>query len=657
MDFFSTQDQARLKTRNLVGLFGLAVVLVVLSVWVAVELIFFGLGSKFESMAQEGPWFDPERFFVVVAATLIVIVTGSLYKSLALKEGGAAVARMLGGTPIDPNTRDAAQRRLLNIVEEMAIASGLPVPTVYLLKDEEAINAFAAGLTTSDAVVAVTDGTMRKLSRDELQGVIAHEFSHILNGDMRLNLRLMGLLHGILVIALIGYWILRSMRFSGGGRKKGGAGAILLFALALLVVGYVGVFFGRWIKSAVSRQREFLADASAVQFTRNPAGLAGALKKIGVRKDGSTLKSPNAEQASHLFFGEGVGKTFFQMFSTHPPLEERIRRLEPDFTGSFEVTATGLEEELPGAVSQLSTGPTPLDARSRDRRPLDPARVAADVGTVGADHLRYGQRLLANVGNELTDHVHEPSSARAIVFCLLLDARPAVRTVQIEALERGSEPVVLSEREKLQPLVDQAPREMRLPLVDLALPALRRLSPAQFKEFNQTVRTLVSADGRIGLFEFTLHAVLLRHLAPHFQPARSQAIEHRSPSELAEPLAVVLSAFASYGHADPQMAIQAFARGAAELQMALGYQAEAEAELARVDRSLRILRTAAPAIKRQVVAAAAATVAYDHMVTVDEGELLRAVADTLDCPMPPFLPGERLAETPAAAEAAEPPSA
>jgi len=294
MDFFERQDQARRSTRRLIAYFMLAVILIILSIYIAGITIFFGFNVNAD---PELPfqWWNPDLFLWITGATLCVVVIGSLYKIFALSKGGEVVARWLGGRLIDSSTSDPQERRLLNVVEEMAIASGTPVPSVFLLEEEKSINAFAAGFTPADAVIGVTRGTLQILSRDELQGVIAHEFSHILNGDMRLNIRLIGVLNGILVIAMIGYVILSGTRTSSSRKNGGGAAAILAFGAALLVIGYVGVFFGKLIKSAVSRQREFLADASAVQFTRDPDGIAGALKKIGGLAHGSRIQNPKAE--------------------------------------------------------------------------------------------------------------------------------------------------------------------------------------------------------------------------------------------------------------------------------------------------------------------------------------------------------------------------
>lgn len=324
MEFFEAQDRARRKTRLLVLLFILAVLAIIAIVYIVVYILTARRGAPVMGI-------DLALLGIVAGGVIVLVGSGSGFRISQLRRGGPAVAELLGGKQVDPETSDPAERRLLNVVEEMALASGLPVPAVYVLEDQEGINAFAAGHTPEDAAVAVTRGALEILNRDELQGVIAHEFSHISNGDMRINVRMMGLLFGLLLLAVVGRILLGVG--PAGGRRRGGDGRIALIGLALIMVGFIGVFFGRLIQAAVSRQREYLADAAGVQFTRNPRGLAGALRKIrdseGMGGPGGRIWNPHAEEANHFFFARGVGGLISGLFATHPPLEERIRRLDP----------------------------------------------------------------------------------------------------------------------------------------------------------------------------------------------------------------------------------------------------------------------------------------------------------------------------------------
>ena len=644
MDFFQHQDQARKASRLLLLYFGLAVIAIVLSVHFAVSFLLMWVSSN---TTEPFDWWQLDRFVVFAGGALLVIAAGSLYKIWRLSDGGHTVARLLGGRPIDPNTSDPAERRLLNVVEEMAIAAGLPVPTIYLLDHEEGINAFAAGFTPQDAVLGVTRGTMGILKREELQGVIAHEFSHIFNGDMSLNLRLMGVLHGILVIALIGYFILRStVRAASSNRKGGAALAVLpLLGLTLVVIGYVGVFFGRVIKSAVSRQREFLADASAVQFTRNPHGVAGALKKIGGLAQGSLVMSPHAEQASHFFFSDGklgkvrmalAGKSHFDFLSTHPPLADRIRRIDRSWNGVY-------PKVEPVAFSELEPKAAAGDKRAAEIFTALPAQLTALIGTLNQAHLDYSQKLLSEIPERVRSAVHDPSAARGVLLALLTSREPEVRRKQFQQLA-GPDELLLRETQELAPLLESSPREMRLPLLDLALPALRRLSPAQYQEFMKHVEGFVRADRQIDLFEFTLTHVLKRHLEPSFSRTRPPTVEFYALPALRKECAVLLSAVAHAGHQEPEARKRAFAQGAKELNgLSVSLLPLEQAGLVGVRDSLTKLERLSPKLKKEIMRAFIATSAFDSTITVGEGEVLRVIADSLGLPMPPFLPGQKIA--------------
>jgi Zn-dependent protease with chaperone function len=669
MNFFEQQEEARRSSRKLVGLFAMAVALIVLAVYLAIALVITWAGDE----APLDVW-NLAVFGWVAAFTLTVITVGSLYKIAALRSGGQAVGRLLGGRPLQPNTRDLKERRLLNVVEEMALASGMAVPSVYVLDQEKGINAFAAGFGPRDTVIGVTRGCLDLLSRDELQGVIGHEFSHALNGDMRLNLRLMGLLHGILVIAMIGYWILRSTSSgssssssSSSSSKKGGGGQIAILGLAFMAIGGIGVFFGRLIKSAVSRQREFLGDAAAVQFTRNPSSIAGALKKIGGLEAGSRITNSHAEEASHFFFGNGMGKGFSakldDMLATHPPLQERIKRIEPNFDGTMPKVDAGAvsqaqqqaakAEEAGGFVPGLApraAAPAPAAPPAAPPPPrtvdVDPGRIALTVGTLDQEHLDLAASFVARLPSALREAVRDPSGACAVVFGLLLDRDPALRRRQLDELQAAVVPAVHEETVKLWPALEQCPVEARLPLVDLGLPALRRLSEPQYRVFRAAVEGLIAADAKLSLFEFTLQRILLRHLEPHFRPARPPVVAYGSLRAVSRQTSLLLSILAHAGQAQPERAAQAFASGAqhlADTRATPSLLPFDQCGLADLDRALTTLVQASPAMKRRLIEACAATIAFDKRVTIQEGELLRAISDALDCPMPPFLPGQAVA--------------
>jgi Zn-dependent protease with chaperone function len=637
MDFFEQQAKAHRKTKWLVIYFVLAVTAMILAVYVAAILIFSGVQShQYYRYGQGQPQFsawNAQIFFGVTIAILAIVGFGSAYKTMSLSAGGSAVSELMGGRLINSNTNDPNERKLLNVVEEMSIASGVPMPQVYVMDEENGINAFAAGHKPGDATVTVTSGCMRLLTRDELQGVIGHEFSHILNGDMRLNLRLMGIIFGILCMAIIGRILLQTMR--GGGRR--GQNPLPLLGIVLLIVGYIGVFFGRLIQAAVSRQREFLADASAVQFTRNPDGIAGALKKIGALSEGSRVRAPEAQEASHLFFGDAVGH-FLGIFATHPPLIERIRRIDPAFEGDFSRVRVGTVE--PHRTEDRT--PTTLRPRvgpGREGLRFSPTRVVSHIGMVEPQQLAYASAVLTSLPGPLKTLAYEPFGARALVFALLIDQKSeAVRAAQLQRLATYAEPALRRQVEEVLPLAHSLTPELRLPLVSMVVPTLRRLSRDQFESFAAGIRELIQADNDVSLYEYAMHRLLLRYLAPHYGYAPPSRSPVRSASVLIEPVRHVLGALAHIGSAQPADAARAFAMGI----QALGWPEvdpslpPRNLDLQALDQALDVLDAAVPLLKRQILGACAACIGADGRVTVEEGELLRAVADALGCPVPPL---------------------
>jgi len=637
MDFFEAQARAKQRTSRLVVLFSLAVLGVIAASYVAAIV-----GLSYTTNGQ--PWWDFQVLTFVTFGTLILVGLASLFKWLQLRDGGRAVAEMVGGRRVDPHTTDLKERQLLNVVEEMAIASGVPMPSVYVLPDEEGINAFAAGLTTSDAVVAVTDGTLQKLTRDELQGVIAHEFSHILNGDMRLNLKITAIIFGILVIGLIGRGVLYSMRYTrvrSDNNKNGGAAVIVVLGagVALLVIGYAGYFFGRLIQAAVSRQREFLADASAVQFTRNPGGITGALKKIGGYALGSSLQSSKSAQIGHFFFAQGFRSNFGGLWATHPPLPERILAIDPSFDGQYfnppEVVDVS-QKSWAEATDDVSTPWAGFAPASKSVPSQNAHAIITSVGTLTAANVANAQTLLDAAPAVLREAVRVPASASALICGLLLDpdAEPRARQ-QALITQHGGASLAAAVAALDAPLRDLRP-EARLPLVLLSLPSLHDLPAAELSRLLDTLDELVHADGRVTTFEFALQKVLSHHLALGKAP-HAPGDEIYSFQAVERELALVLSCLARSAADDEAGAAQAFAAGANQLRLLEGRLAllsPAECSFERLDAALDRLAQGSLPIKQRLLTAGAHVITADGAVRVSEVELLRAFASALDCPMP-----------------------
>jgi Zn-dependent protease with chaperone function len=657
MDFFAQQDKTRRKTKLLVFYFILAVAAIVVACYFVGLIVFNAAQSHHYHYGEQTPglvlW-DPRLFFGVTVGVLAVIFIGSAYKTNELAGGGGSVATLMGGRLVNSNTTDPDERKLLNVVEEMAIASGVPVPQVYVLNEERAINAFAAGHTTSDAAIGVTRGCIQMLSRDQLQGVIGHEFSHILNGDMRLNLRLIGIIFGLLCIATIGR-VLLSTR-SGSSRDRN---PLPIVGLALVVLGAIGVFFGRLIQAAVSRQREFLADASSVQFTRNPGGLSGALQKIGQYGYGSRLESEHAPDMCHMFFGNGLGEPFFGLLATHPPIPDRVRAIDPTWDGTFPpLDEKQIEVVKRAAVSELEHTPklmpdlfkTVLGGAiiASDSTPLPPVirshSVLPNLGNPTQLHLKYAEQLRDALSESIKAAAREPLDAVALIYAMLLSPDETMRTTQLAELAKRADPAIQEKTVALYPDVSAAATHAHLPIVNLALGALRQLRPEQFNQFSQTLQWLIESDGKIELFEFVLQKIVLRHLTSRFSGAHPPVTQYYTLKPLVPDCAVVLSALANVGSSDAGEIQKAFATGApylrapdgADLALLPGEQCGVD----QIDAALNRLTQAVPTIKKNLIEACVYTVGADGVMTETEAELLRAVADTLDCPIPPFVQTE-----------------
>lgn len=666
MDFFEHQDRARTQTTKLIALFVIAVICITGLVYGLVILAFTmanGAGREGGSGlggASSVPYL--ELLGLTAAGVGLLVGGGSLGKIAQLRAGGGeTVARSLGGRRISPDTVDPDQRRVMNVVEEMAIASGLPVPPVFLMEHEKGINAFAAGYTPERAVIGVTRGAVEKLSRDELQGVMAHEFAHILNGDMRLNIKLMGVIFGVMILQVIGGTVLRGMWYSGGvrvrrsnDRDSGGAQvAILVIALGLMAIGFVGVIFGRLIQAAVSRQREYLADASAVQFTRNPDGIAGALKTIGGYERGARVDSPHAAETAHMFFGNAVSGLagLGAAFSTHPPLPERIRRLDPSFSGKLPrkpaagASAAGRSSGLASALAGGAAGVAGLAGASQagDLAPASPAAPGAGdrvrVGAAGSFDVEEGPRLLARVPEELRGAARTVLGAQALLLCLLLDRDDAVRERQFKLLESRLAEPVLREAVRLAPPAVRLDRSLRLPVLSLCVPALTDLADYEYRKLRKLVEAMVAADETTDRFEWALLEVLERQVGGHHGDGGGErGAGGRKLASEADAAGTVLAAMASAA-ADPAAAFAAATRA---LQEAGGVVARPPTEpltRARFGAALERLAALRPAGQRAVLAACTAAVQEDNRIDREEAELLRVVAEAMGIPLPPIVAG------------------
>ncbi len=659
MNFFEQQHRARSHSLLLLFLFVLAVVAVV----IAVDLAALIIGDIVVSSQRFLP--DGEFHYKVVywasVITLGFLGVATLFKILDVARGGAAIAEMAGGRLIGSESKDPNERRLRNVVEEMAIASGIRVPDIYLLDSEMGINGFAAGKTPTDAVIAVTRGAIVELNRDELQGVVAHEFSHIFNGDMRLNLRLVGVLGGVMGLGILGLGTLRVLAYGSDGnefRNHSSSSSsssdddgdkivigIWMGAIALTIIGYVGVFFGRMIKAAISREREFLADASALQYTRQPDGIGGALKKIYLM--GSNLANVRAEQFSHFLFGQGFGQQG-SVLATHPPIVERIKRIYPNFDPEVyreearrlnkmatPRTADEVFDEIKAKAKQKATAPVlspPKEKLGDSSIEWDTQSVMTSIGGLSFLGLETAQSILKGIPDSLLERCRSAPGAVSVVLGLVAADEDEARSKQLGGI---SDSYLRSQIEFMHREIHALGHGYQIPLLDLCLPALKKTTPEQKKQLRDLLKILIEADNEESIFEFCLSCILEKNLSGQ----RVQWFRFKGVRAVLPECQTVLAAMAYGGNADDAQAKKAYDAGMAALGVSDASPFPIRASIsdrALLKQSLKRLEELVPLEKEKLIKASVATALCDGTVNIDEAELLRAFAEMLDCPMPPL---------------------
>ena len=641
MDFFARQAATRRRSRWMVFLFLVAVAAIVVAIDLVVVTAVAIMSVQDDGGLLASPDMSLSRYPLVVLFTTVAVLgtigISSLVRTVSLAAGGGKVAEQLGGTRVGADSTDPLKQRLRNVVEEMAIASGVPVPQVYVLEREAGINAFAAGYSPANAAIAVTRGALVNLDRDELQGVIAHEFSHVLNGDMRLSTRLIGLLFGLTVIAMIARTILRfAPRSSGSGRKgAGGVAIIVVAALIVLALGWIGLFFGRLIQAAVSRHRESLADASAVQFTRDPQGLRNALVKIGALGAGSRFSDADAEEVAHLLFAEGIGRAF----ATHPPLVERIREIDPRFQPSeFDEVRRRLADARAMADEQAARDAPPAARRG----PLDgaialtPAALPGLVGNPGTQHVLTAQLVLASLPDSFRRAARQPGQAAALFVALAIDTAPEARERQLAFIRQQYDGEHHDAVAAILPEVDALTAVQRMPALLQVFAALSQLARAERVELLSCLNGLLVRENRASAFSYALRKLAQVQLQDNLDSRRRPA-GHLSAQGARDALQVLFSALAMQGADDEPAARQAYEAGMAIVLPGIHPSfARLPHWPPRLDEALVRIDRLRPEAKNRLVQALAATISHDGRMTVPESELLRAICATLHCPLPPL---------------------
>ncbi|BBP46586.1 Zn-dependent protease [Thiosulfatimonas sediminis] len=650
MDFFRAQEQAQRKTRWLLFWY----VLILFSVSFIASLVLMLLMPIFSHgylvlnsellFTQLYTWQNWPIFAGVSAFVFAGAALNSWFKARELATGGVAIAEQLGAQRIPLNTRNPLQKRALNLVQEMAIAANMPVPQLYLLTQETAINAFAAGLYPSDAVITLTRGALERLDRNQLQGVIAHEFSHILNGDMRLNFRLIVLLHGIGFIRSIGRFMSPSRRQQARhSRAKKGQGIAAIVGLLLRLVGWLGELFSRMLQAKISREREYLADASAVQFTRNPQSIGGALKVLAHAQGRSYLTQDNLHEIAHLFFAPALSR-MFSWYATHPPLDARIRRIEPNWDGvgleglPLEKVNTHLQQDELQSNSQLAG----IQMERLQNLALLLPLLQHGLAPLSANQETQAQALL--------DSLQSPLDAMAMVLAVLLNKQIApedaaqngsVLLKRLLVAFSASEKQLFDQTQGLAAALTQQldclqnfPQLNRLLLVELAMPSLKQLSAKQYQNLQTFLNAVAQFDGRSSLFESALIGLLKLYLRTDPASRREGRVQRFSAFK---PEIQLLFSYLSQKIAQSALPERDYQQALASLQLHdLPLIPSVQLSEREVELSLSKLKKLAWQRKGELLQAMVELIERDGNLAATEEELILVMALTLEAPLPRF---------------------
>jgi Zn-dependent protease with chaperone function len=620
MNFFQHQDIARRNTRLLIALFVLAVLSLIIITLTFLTLFpwqthaqsfsIHGSNQPLMCLLTEGCDFWVSVIahadkLIAVAVVMVLIIGGvSLFKWFSLRQGGKVVAEMMGASELVSNRLSLHEKRLLNVVEEMALAANTPVPAVYVMRGETGINAFAAGFSPKDAVIAVTEGALYGFNREQLQGVIAHEFSHILNGDMRLNMHIIAVLHGIMFITEIGYVYLRSGRYTDRRRRSG---MVFMLGLGLVIIGSVGTLFGNLIKAAVSRQREYLADASAVQFTRNPGSIADALKVIGGSVEGSLVYNAHGTEISHLFFSEALTR-MQGFFATHPPLKERIKRIEPRWSGEFIKPVVYVDTE-----------------EVKEKPPIDFVPV---MGVIAAVAMATSDK--AEPSMALNDELHEPLGAAAAICCLLMPQNQMLINTQLLFIE--------SKWPELHKAINNsswkyAQRKDFLALVELSTSALRQLSVDDYVRFKQLLLGLIKADGIVDIYEWSLYYLLKSALDCHFGHAITTRLLYKTVAEIETELRIIITMLIQSTEQNTECKIRAFQRAFEICDLEFVDEKPLSVTMIEFSAAMKKITNAYPLLKSRVLKALVAAAKSDGELELIERNLIKAIGAAIETPV------------------------
>jgi Zn-dependent protease with chaperone function len=622
VDFYRYQEKAYRNTFLLIlALLTLLFVIILYTYCILRLIIYIPLIELFVSKAcviqgEEGAscsgfWYPKLFLFISIIITLVTIGTAVLYY-LDLIDPSFFLKRMIGGREVRTGHLFKKEEQLLNIVEEMSIASGLPTPQVFILPNEKGINALSFGISSHSGSICVTQGCLEFLSRDELQAVIAHEFSHIRNEDGRLNTYLLAILSGVFVIPIYARIIVESELCKHNKQNL----IVFFFYCIGLILTYSSkpsILLITAVQRAISRQREFLADAFAVEITRNGDSLANVLKKIQLHKHSSLVNNSYAQEAAHMFFCCIYGEKQSHLLATHPPLSERIQRISP-----YQAQLIKTEQRLGGSEEWTQFME---DSKS------------ASFDSANAIHanIQNAHNLIEHIPVEIHDACHSPVSAAYVVISLILDReKESILSKQLSIIEKSS----LFERGNALLMfkdIAKLTKEYRLPLIEISIPYIQKLNTQDLKEFKHIVTDLVKADGTISLFDYSLFAILKHCLS---KTETKNRYRYSSLKPIMPECRLIFSTIAHVGHTNKEEAESGYAAAAGRILLSSPILTSTFCDLAATAEALEKVSYAIRPLREAVFEACLICINHDKIIKVEEAELLKAISLLIDVPLP-----------------------
>jgi Zn-dependent protease with chaperone function len=644
MDFFEHQAQAKAASKRLLFLFLLVTFVVVVCVDFVIytisklQMLDTTLVHKVSNVSIQDfiDWQLSWYGLAAASVSILIIGFGSLMRWLDLRKGGGGLAINLGARSLGFASKDEKEQRLINVVEEMAIAAGIIPPSIFILDYESSINAFVAGYEIEDSALIVTNGLLNNMDRDELQAVVGHEFSHILHGDNRINIHLMIMIAGFVWVSEIGHSLTSRHSYRGSrsytGRSSKGRQQAASIGIPLIIVGFFGAFCGRLIRASVSRKREYLADASAVQFTRNPQAMASALNVIRSNANKGYLKNSKAEELSHMCISPSKKSSWF---SSHPPLDDRINTIDATFIKRHEARERKSEREEKRSDKQAQKNQATRNMYSADipQMQLGASQHLHDViGTMSAVNLEYAMSLHEQFPAEYKKALQGPELAKTMLLYLLLNDKPDLRAEQLTWLEQQ-----LSKSQdylhSLTMLSQGIQSRLALPLVELLIPLLKTLDDQTKKSLLEQVLIMAKWDGKLTMFEICLYSLLKENLQPSSKNATSHSI--KKIKLVAYEFNLVVSCFihkSGGSAADKNNLHQAMMNiFSLESQSLINKEQIIPNKLYATFKKLKAL---SPMLKRSLMDVCGDIVFHDKIVQSCEYESLKLMSLILSCPMP-----------------------